>query len=196
MSNRVFKLSAAAAMLVATPALASAEIVSYSTPSPVAITSFSVNESYASGTIGGDVLEPPQFIPNGITVKFVNKSNVPATAVTFSLRDGTYSQSIVDKGIFSPGTQIKHTFGIDAGLDPFPNATVNVAEVDFADGSAWHTAPVAASATPTAPAPTTSANATIAPLSTRDSMTARQAELEQSNAEARRVEFRNLGTSL
>jgi hypothetical protein len=164
MANRIFKISAAAAMLVATPMLASAEIVSYSTTSPVAITSFNLNESYVTGEVGGDVEAPPQFVASGVSLEFVNKSSRPATGVIFLLDRGKYSQRIVDKGIFSPGTPIKHTFGMDGGLDVTPNVAINVAEVDFADGSSWHSAAgVAATAhppTPGAPAATAIAQAT------------------------------------
>jgi hypothetical protein len=43
---------------------------------------------------------------------------------------------------------------------------------------------------------TTSANVTSVSMSTIDPKADRQAALEQENADARRVEFRNLGTSL
>jgi hypothetical protein len=131
---RILKLSAAAAMIVAIPALASAQSVSYSTSSPVAITSFDVDQSL-SGTSND---EPPQFIASGLALQFINKSNVPVTTVKFLVNDGRFTQSIVDKGTFSPGVQIKHTFAIDGVIDALPNAKCSVTEVDFADGSAWH----------------------------------------------------------
>jgi hypothetical protein len=56
---------------------------------------------------------------------------------------------------------------------------------------------VAASAQPnTEPAATITTNATNVSMSTVDPKAKRQAELEQENADARRVEFRFLGTSL
>ena len=56
---------------------------------------------------------------------------------------------------------------------------------------------VAASAqTTTTPAATITTNATNVSMSTVDPKAKRQAELEQENADARRVEFRFLGTSL
>lgn len=138
MTNRILRISAAVAMIVATPALASAQSVAYSATSPVAITSFNVNESYESGMIGGELIEAPQFVASGITLKFVNNGDVPATTVTFLVNEGRLTQSIVEKGTFSPGVQIKHNFAAGSGLDAFPNITCNVAEVDFADGSSWH----------------------------------------------------------
>jgi len=144
MSNRILNLSAAAVMIVATPTLATAQSVAYSTSSPVAITSFSVNESYAPGMImEGPITEAEeaqQFIASGIVLKFVNKSNVPATTVKFLVNDGKFTQSIVDKGTFGPGVQIKHTFAVDSNISALPNATCKAVEVDFADGSAWHIA--------------------------------------------------------
>jgi hypothetical protein len=137
MSNRILNLSAAAVMIVATPTLATAQNVAYST-SPVAITSFSVNESYESGMIGGELEEAPQFIASDITLKFVNPSKVPATTVTFLVHDGQYMRSIVDKGTFNPGVPIKHNFAVGNGIRALSDATCNVTEVDFADGSAWH----------------------------------------------------------
>jgi hypothetical protein len=56
---------------------------------------------------------------------------------------------------------------------------------------------VAASAqTTSAPALTTTANATNVPTATVDSKAQRQAEPEKANADARGAEFRFLGTSL
>jgi hypothetical protein len=142
MPNRTLKLFAAAALIVATPALADAKIVAYSTSSPVVITSFSADELYAPGSIGGEATESPQFISKldsgYIALKFVNKSNVPATTVKFLVNNGRYTRSIVDEGTFSPGTQIKHSFAVDSGVSELSSATCKVAEVDFADGTAWH----------------------------------------------------------
>lgn len=187
MSNRFLGLSAATALLAATPALANADVISYSTSSPVAITSFRINESLAS--IGnGDDGGSPQFITNGVTLTFVNRSNIPATSVIFRLGDGKYSQSIVDTGTFSPAAQITHTF-LDRGdgSNAFTNATVSVAEVDFADGSAWHVDPHVA-------------KATAVTMPTLDAKSAGHVDPAQNNtehntAEWRRMLFHNQGTS-
>ncbi len=64
-------------------------------------------------------------------------------------------------------------------------------------GSGLVSAGVAASAqTTTTPAATTTTNATNVSMSTVDPKAKRRAELEQETADARRVEFRFLGTSL
>jgi hypothetical protein len=137
MSNRILQLSAAAAMIVATPALATAQSVAYST-SPVAVTSCSVNASLVMGLSPDEAV---QFMASDIALKFVNKSNVPATTVTFLVNEGKYTQSIVDKGTFSPGVQIKHNFAVGSDISAFSDATCIVTEVDFGDGIAWHFAP-------------------------------------------------------
>jgi len=139
MSKDFLKLSAAVAIIVATPTLASAQSVAYGT-SPVAITSCGFNESYESGMIGGELAMAPQFVASSIALNFVNKSGVPATSVTFLVNDGKNTQGIVDKGTFRSGVQIKHSFAAGSAIGTFSNATCNVAEVDFADGSAWHVA--------------------------------------------------------
>jgi len=138
MSNGILKLSAAVAMVVAMPGLAGAQSIVYGTSSPVAITAFGVDESFASGVVGGEVENPPQFFPVGVMLRFVNQTNVPATNVTFVVSDGKYTQRIVDKGTFSPDTQIKHNFPVARGIGASPHATCKVVQVDFADGSSWH----------------------------------------------------------
>jgi hypothetical protein len=162
-------------MIVAAPSLAKAQIVAYSTSAPVEITSFSIDERYAAGTIGGEAAAAPQFVAQldsgYIELRFVNKSNVPATTVKFVVNKGQYRRSIVDEGSFTPGVQIKHTFAA-VDVSELSNATCEIAEVDFADGSAWHAQGDAGS----------------------DAK--RQAERERADADARRGLFRHQGTSL
>ena len=73
MSNPVLKLCAAAAFVATAPAVAQAQNVSYAVKSPIAITSFRVNELYTAGTIGTDVEQAAQFVDTDVSVKFVNK---------------------------------------------------------------------------------------------------------------------------
>ena len=58
------------------------------------------------------------------------------------------------------------------------------------------TVPAATVRTTTAAAATTTTSATNVSMSTADPRTKRQSELEQANADARRMLFRNQGTSL
>jgi hypothetical protein len=140
MSHCIRKLSALTALITATPALANAQGVAYTTKSPVALTSFAVDKSFESGMIGGELEVAPQFIPDGITLKFVNQSKLTATVVTFVVTEGTSSQSIVDRGTFSSGVQIKHSFAVSGDMSALADATCRITEVDFVDGSVWHIA--------------------------------------------------------
>jgi len=187
---------AAATMVVATPAIASAQIVAYGTASsPVVITGLRVDPAYAPGTIGGEAAEAPQFITKldsgYIMLKFVNERNVPATTVKFLVSNGRYTHSIVDKGTFSQGVQIDHSFAVESGLSELENATSEVAEVDFADNTAWHIADADTAVAPLAPT-----SADRAPAPTLQSETTHQAGLSEADAQWRRLLFRNQGTSL
>jgi hypothetical protein len=144
MSNPALELCAAAAFVAAAPALAQAQNISYPVKSPIAITAFHVNELYTPGTIGTDVEQAPQFVATDVSVKFVNTGNVAAKVVKFSVNAGQSTQTIVDKGTFTAGAQIRHDFAIADHIDA-PNATCNVTEVTFADGSVWRAGPGIAS---------------------------------------------------
>ena len=136
MSNRFLKICALAAMTTATPGLATAQTAVYGTTSPVAITSFNVNKLLA----WTNNEELPQYVVGSFALTFVNKSKVLATTVKFSVNYGDFTQTIVDKGRFAPGVQIKHAFEVDSVISKLPNAACNVTEVDFADGSVWRIA--------------------------------------------------------
>jgi hypothetical protein len=143
MSKRVLKFCAAAAFVAAAPALAQAQNISYAVKSPIAISSFGVRELYTPGAIA-DVEQAPQFIDTDINIKFVNTGTVAATLVKFAVNAGQSTQIIVDKGTFTSGAQIRHHFAIANPIDA-PNATCNVSEVIFADGSVWRGGPAVAS---------------------------------------------------
>jgi hypothetical protein len=140
MSHPILRLCAAATFIAATPALAQAQNIAYAVKSPIAITSFRVNELYTPGTIGTDIEQAPQFVATDVSVKFVNTGSVVATVVKFSVNAGQSTQIIVDKGTFSSGAQIKHDFAIADPIDA-PNTTCNVTEVTFVDGSVWRAGP-------------------------------------------------------
>ncbi len=133
MPNRIPAFCAAAAIVFASPALASAQGVAYSV-APVAVTSCNVDQSYQPGP---NVDAEPQFVPSAIALKFMNKREVPATAVTFLVNDGQSTQTVVDKGTFSPGIPILHNFAVVGDLGVFSAATCDVTKVDFSDGSSW-----------------------------------------------------------
>jgi len=197
MPNRTLKYFAAVAAIVATPALANAQIVAYSTSSsPVAITAVSVNAAYAPASLGGEAADAPQFIAQldsgYITLSFVNKSDAPVTAVTFLVSNGHDVHSIVDKGMFSPGVQVKHTFPIADALSEFSDATCEVAQVDYADRGAWHGVDGYYAAEPAAANAANKADESP----NRDPKSKPQAGLERASAGERDRLFRNQGTSL
>lgn len=139
MSNRILGLSTAAAIIAAGPAAASAQTIAYGTSSPVAITGSSIIDSTSIlGWDSGDFALPARFVTNDVTLTFVNKSDRPIVLVKFTLDDGT--QSVQDKGLFSPGVPIVHSFTLRGRTSTDANATSRVEEVDFADGSVWHLA--------------------------------------------------------
>ena len=140
MSNHLQRLSAAVALIAACPATAFAQSVAYGTTPPVALTSFQIRETYASGIAGGELQTAPEFIPNDIALTFVNTGNVAATSVRFVVDDGVQTQNIVDEGTFKPGVRIAHNFTPDGRLGALENATCQVAEIRFADGSIWRSA--------------------------------------------------------
>jgi hypothetical protein len=68
-------------------------------------------------------------------VTFVNKNNVPATEVDFTLSsNGEALQTLTDTGTFAPGVAISHTFATDQTAR---DLQLSVAAVKFADGTTW-----------------------------------------------------------
>ena len=136
MSRRIARLSAATALIAAIPALASAQSIVYST-SPVSITTCSVNDEYAPELAFNQGVQ--RLISSDIELNFINRNNVPATTVTIVVQDGRHTQSLIDKGTFAHDVPIEHFFTAN-NVGAHPNATCSVAEVDFADGTVWHSA--------------------------------------------------------
>lgn len=76
---------------------------------------------------------------NGVRIVYANNAAQSATQVAFDLNYLGESRHITDRGTFSPGTTINHTFGDFAGnawLGPRLNRC-SVVSVHFADGTAW-----------------------------------------------------------
>jgi hypothetical protein len=93
MSNTLLKLFAGAVLAGAVPAFAQAQNMTYAVRSPVAITSFRINERYVSGTVGTDLEQPPQLVAGDVRITFRNTANVGAAAVKFAVDDGASTQS-------------------------------------------------------------------------------------------------------
>ncbi len=143
MYHRIQHILAAAAVIAAAPQAANAQAVAYgSSSAPVQVKAFDVDWDYLPNPIGSTGAEAPQFIAQlnsgRVALTFVNTSNVPATAVKFIVNTGEQMQNIVDKGTFTSNVPIEHTFPIDRGTRASSTATCTIAEVDFADGSVWH----------------------------------------------------------
>lgn len=133
--GKLFMTSAAAAAIAlgASTAAFAQPTVAY-TNEPIQVQHFSVNvSSRPLSTWGGNQLDITG--AGNVSISFVNVRNVAATRVEFALREGKSSQTIVDKGTFSPGTSITHEFSV--APDFYDPSALDVVRVTFADGTSW-----------------------------------------------------------
>jgi len=99
---------------------------------PVQVSTCSVDTEVAS-TSSGDY-PTYQTIGTILHIRFVNTGPTPVSSVAFNVSEDGKTSTIVDRGTFSPGVEISHTFrGEVYGY----GASCKVASVLFADGSAW-----------------------------------------------------------
>lgn len=135
--NKLFLAPIAATVLataLAAPANAMSAIAN--PPDPIAVKSFSASpdflppsgEAWFTGVNVGNEA-------SAVTISFVNRADLPIRSVVFAVRSGNYRSLIVDKGTFSPGARITHTFLRSRELGF--GSTVKVVKVTFADGSIW-----------------------------------------------------------
>ena len=100
---------------------------------PVQVSACSLN-SITATTSSGD---SPTYETIGtlLNIRFVNNGTTPISSVAFAVTEDGKTSTIVDRGTFSPGVVISHSFRGDQmyGFD----ASCKVASVLFADGSAW-----------------------------------------------------------
>ncbi len=99
---------------------------------PVQVSACSVDTLVASTSSG----DSPTYETIGtlLHIRFVNTGPTPVSSVAFNVSEDGKTSTIVDRGTFSPGVEISHTFrGEMSGYD----ASCKVASVLFADGSAW-----------------------------------------------------------
>jgi hypothetical protein len=112
----------AAAILAGSPAIALAQ-----TTAPVAIVNSQAQpqiQDVGGGNSAGFA-----------DVTFVNHNNVPATEIDFTLSsNGTALETLTDKGTFSPGVAVSHSF---TTAQTERDLQISVAEVKFADGTSW-----------------------------------------------------------
>ena len=129
---------AALSLLVSAPAMALAG--TQAAAAPIVVTSVTAQPAGSFGyqqiSLGGAVTEGQ---PGFVSVTYHNTAAVAATDVVFELVDnGLPVGRISDVGTFAPGVTIKHVFNNFS-----PAEQITVAEVKFADGSVWSSAPTA-----------------------------------------------------
>ncbi|HTU71139.1 MAG TPA: hypothetical protein VMF11_12580 [Candidatus Baltobacteraceae bacterium] len=79
-------------------------------------------------------------VPAGVSstaISFVNTDQRPIASVVFTVSDGRTTSRIVDKGTFSSGVEIDHSFATPEFGDDLGSVQCSVASVAFADGSIW-----------------------------------------------------------
>lgn len=126
---------ALAALAADLAAPASAQTQAAFTNDPIAIQGFSADSDFPP--LGSAVRDGIDIRPNSsdVTISFINTASIPAKSVEFTIRSGNRTKVIVDKGTFSPGTRIVHTFTAAPEFDD--TSSVHVEAVTFADGSTW-----------------------------------------------------------
>jgi hypothetical protein len=70
-------------------------------------------------------------------ISFENEAPATVSSVTFDVSDGRTTSRIVDKGTFSSGVAIDHSFITPQFQDDLSNVTCAVQAVAFTDGSSW-----------------------------------------------------------
>ena len=137
MKTYILAAGVAAAAVASTLAPASAQTTQHAyTNDPISVLDLKTSPGQYT-PIGTEFWYGIEFIPQSgeATISFVNTGNVPAKSVEFAVRSGHRTHIIVDKGTFSPGVKIVHTFNEGP---PFPrSSSVEVRSVTFADGSTW-----------------------------------------------------------
>ncbi|HUN29730.1 MAG TPA: hypothetical protein VMV65_07970 [Alphaproteobacteria bacterium] len=109
--------------------------IAYSGTAPVRVASCSVTQA-------SPALYNP-FGTNGAAqaaetaISFVNQAPGAVSAVTFSVSDGRTTSRIVDKGTFSSGVAINHSFITPEFGDELGGVSCSVESVAFTDGSIW-----------------------------------------------------------
>ena len=104
------------------------------TNAPVLVSSCSINDLYNPAT-------SPEFGSNisyrTLQVTFRNTEESPATLVTFDVtHDGTHTK-VIDRGRFTRGVPIEHTFDDFTGSFGSNAAQCAVTAIHFADGHMW-----------------------------------------------------------
>jgi hypothetical protein len=106
---------------------------------PVAVNTCAVSD--LNGPAMGVEAGSPVVVPL-LQLTFINTDVSDATQVTFDVKHGGVHTVVMDRGRFSKGVAIEHSFADDFGngYDRAPDAC-SVVAITFADGRRW-TAPV------------------------------------------------------
>jgi prepilin-type processing-associated H-X9-DG protein len=104
---------------------------------PVAIATCTLKAEWTYDQVGGGdaVMFVPKYEGENLTIQFSNSTSQVISSVNFAVTDGLNTQQIVDRGTFSPGIAIDHSF--QSNLTDEDNAQCRVSNVAFADGSTW-----------------------------------------------------------
>ena len=70
-------------------------------------------------------------------ISFVNQAPSAVASVTFDVSDGRTTSQIIDKGTFSSGVSIDHSFITPEFQNTAGDVTCSVKSVAFTDGSTW-----------------------------------------------------------
>jgi len=99
---------------------------------PVQISTCSIQTEIATTSSG----DSPTYEVVGslLHVRFVNTGTTPVSSVAFAVTEDGKTSTILDRGTFSPGITISHSFRAPTYTY---GATCKVESVLFADGSAW-----------------------------------------------------------
>jgi hypothetical protein len=135
MNKVLLSALAVTALSAGISAPASAQTQTAYVKDPISVEGFSAYSPYSPAStrwfdgvnVGG--------LATDVTISFVNTASQPAKTVEFTVRSGNHTCVIVDKGTFSPGTRITHTFSQSPELDGA--SSVKIRKVTFADGSTW-----------------------------------------------------------
>jgi hypothetical protein len=122
--------------LALTAAMAAAPTQSaYTGIQPIAVASCALEPGtpdlslpYGLPSLSGDAL---------IAISFMNEAPATVGSVTFDVSDGRTTSQIVDKGTFSRGVAIDHSYDTPQFQNGANDLTCSVKSVAFADGSLW-----------------------------------------------------------
>ncbi|HTX56861.1 MAG TPA: hypothetical protein VMD47_07135 [Candidatus Acidoferrales bacterium] len=106
----------------------------YLSTSPVQVAACSIDETPAVDLPFGSGL--PESDPQ-TAISFVNTDQRPISSVVFEVSDGTHTSRIVDKGTFSTGIAINHSYATPEFGYALGGVNCKVQAVAFADGSTW-----------------------------------------------------------